>query len=253
MRVQSVTENVSVITQKEKNFASGQHSHPQAQLIYAVSGVVEVITELGLWVVPPSRAIWVPPLVNHVTRSHGDVEFRALLINSSCVGDLPAHCMVVQVSPLLRELIVRLADLAETRQYHRERIDVILQLLMMEIVFTPIAAFSLTMPKDQRLVELCDRIRLNPSISISIETAASKTGMSRASLMRRFAGETGLGLGRWQQQARLLKALRLLAQGCNIIDVANECGYDSPSAFSAMFRRSLGRVPSGYFNDSGAG
>lgn len=249
MRVQPVTDGVSVINQSERDFTSAEHSHAEAQFIYAISGIVEVITEMGLWVVPPSRAIWVPPRIKHMTRSHGDVEFRALMMDSSCIGDFPGQCMVVQVSPLLRELIVRLADLAETKDHHREQIAVIVRLLMMEIAFTPIAAFSLPMPKDPRLVELCNRIRQNPSVSASIETAALRAGMSRATLTRRFVAETGLGLGRWQQQARLLTALVLLAEGRPIIDVAHECGYGSPSAFSAMFRRSLGRVPSGYFHE----
>lgn len=249
MRVQLVTDDVFVINQREREFASLEHRHAEAQFIYAVSGIVEVTTEMGLWVVPPSRAIWVPPQVKHMTRSHGDVEFRALLMNSRCIGDFPRQCMVVKVSPLLRKLIVRLADLAETKDQHRERIATIVNLLMMEIAFTPIGTFSLPMPRDPKLMVLCDRIRQNPSVSVSIETAALSSGMSRATLIRRFAAETGLGFGRWQQQARLLTALVLLAEGRPIIDVANECGYGSPSAFSAMFRRSLGRVPSGYFHE----
>jgi AraC-like DNA-binding protein len=249
MHVHALTDDIAVINQSERDFTSAPHSHPEAQLIYAVSGVVEVTTETGRWIVPSSRAIWVPASVRHETRSYGEVEFRALLIGSGRSAGLPAQCMVVQVSPLLRELIIRLAGLAEEKDHHRERIAAIAQVLMMEIVFTPIAAFSLPSPTDQRLQALCDQIRRIPSISVSIEAAASSAGMSRASFIRRFAAETGLGWGRWQQHARLLQALVLLAEGRAIIDVANECGYDSPSAFSAMFRRSLGKVPSEYFCD----
>jgi len=44
--------------------------------------------------------------------------------------------------------------------------------------------------------------------------------------------------------------LKLLAQGVSILEVALEHGYQSPSAFSAMFRKSLGYPPS-HFRPAG--
>ncbi len=51
----------------------------------------------------------------------------------------------------------------------------------------------------------------------------------------------------WREQARLLFALRRLAHGERIIDVAFDCGYASQSAFTAMFRRHFGRPPSEFY------
>ena len=34
------------------------HVHGRAQLIYATSGVMEVTTADGLWLLPPQRALW---------------------------------------------------------------------------------------------------------------------------------------------------------------------------------------------------
>ena len=80
--------------------------------------------------------------------------------------------------------------------------------------------------------------------------------MSRATFMRLFRRETKMSFGKWRQQARMLNALLLLAEGRSILDVALECGYESPSAFSAAFRRSLGQPPKSYFrsirNSTGA-
>ena len=59
--------------------------------------------------------------------------------------------------------------------------------------------------------------------------------------------ETGLPFAGWRQQARLLAAMALLAAGQPITRIAVDLGYDSPSAFTAMFRRALGAPPSHYF------
>ena len=45
--------------------------------------------------------------------------------------------------------------------------------------------------------------------------------------------------------ARLLRALGWIAEGRPILEVAMELGYESPSAFSAMFRRELGALQAG--------
>ncbi|OLT00539.1 hypothetical protein BJF90_35100 [Pseudonocardia sp. CNS-004] len=67
---------------------------------------------------------------------------------------------------------------------------------------------------------------------------------------RRFAAEVGCTFGRWRQQARLLAAVEMLARGQSVARVSTQLSYDSPSAFSAMFRRCLGMPPSQYFGDA---
>ncbi|WP_188248962.1 helix-turn-helix domain-containing protein, partial [Stenotrophomonas maltophilia] len=48
-------------------------------------------------------------------------------------------------------------------------------------------------------------------------------------------------------QARLLAAMERLAVGDKVIDVALATGYDSPSAFTSMFKRQLGQTPAAFF------
>jgi AraC-like DNA-binding protein len=66
-------------------------------------------------------------------------------------------------------------------------------------------------------------------------------------LARLFERETGLSFARWRQQARLLRALELLALGEAVTGVALDLGYESLSAFISMFRQSLGTTPAKYF------
>ncbi len=242
----SIAEGIAVIAHDQHRFSGPRHSHRQAQLLYAVDGVISLTTDSGTWVVPPSRAVWLPPNLEHATASHTNVQFRSLLIDIEGNAALPKECMVVEVTPLLRELILRLASLVE-RPERQDMVQAVIRLLLLELTFLPAQPLNLPLPRHRALAAFCETMRRDLARTISIEEAAETLHMSRATLMRLFQRETGLSFGRWRQQARMLKALTLLAEGRSILDVALECGYDSPSAFSAMFRRSLGRSPRNYF------
>ncbi|WP_230640287.1 AraC family transcriptional regulator [Shinella sumterensis] len=242
----NITNEIAVITHDGHRFSGPKHTHEQAQLLYAVSGVVSITTDEGTWVVPPSRAVWLPPGLEHQTSSHAGVQFRSLLIDTSEMHGLPGECVVVEITPLVRELILKLANLAENPA-SRDRIDAIVRLLLMELSFQSVQPLKLPIPKHPELAQICEQFRNDLTQDLPIEAAASLLHMSRATFMRQFKRETGMSFGHWRQQARMLNALTMLAEGRSILDVAFECGYNSPSAFSAMFRRSLGCSPSAYF------
>ena len=240
---------VAVLSLDLDSFESAPHTHPQAQLIYAISGVVTVTTDEGTWVVPPNRAVWMPAGVKHDAKSHRAVQFRTLLIDQADLA-LPDVCRVVEVTPLLRELILRLAVLEETPEGEDFRAS-LTHLLRLELSFLPVEPLSLPAPRHAGLARFCERVRMDLAHTVSLEDAAEALYMSRSSFMRLFQRETGLSFAHWLKQARLLEALSLLAEGRPVLDVALTCGYESPSAFSAMFRRSLGRSPSAYFAGAG--
>jgi len=237
---------VTPVVRDTARFSRARHSHPAAQLIYAISGVASVTTDAGTWVVPPNRAVWVPAGVEHATRSYGPIKFRAIFVAPGSDAQLPLQCRVVEVSPLLRELIRRLAELPNDRK-SRKFAERIAYLLLDELSFLPTQPVNLPTPNDARLACLCAEFQANPDHDLSIEIAASRIGVSRSTLMRLFRQETGMSFGRWCQQARMLNALGLLAEGRSVLNVALDCGYQSPSAFAAVFRRTLGKTPREYF------
>ncbi|WP_266064106.1 AraC family transcriptional regulator [Brucella intermedia] len=246
----TLTNEIAVITLDGHRFSGPKHSHTQAQLLYAVSGTISITTEIGTWIVPPSRAVWIPAGIEHETSSFAGIRFRSLLIETTATKELPDECMVVEVTPLLRELILKLVDFAENPGSH-DRTDAAIRLALSELSFQVAQPLSLPTPGHSGLARLCARIRLDPARTVSIEEATDALHMSRATFMRLFKRQTGMSFARWQQQARILTALVLLAEGGSILEVALECGYNSPSAFSAMFRRALGKPPSAYFHTMG--
>ncbi|WP_374833509.1 AraC family transcriptional regulator [Paenochrobactrum pullorum] len=239
------THSVYAIAQDESAFSGPPHSHADGQLIYAKSGVVIVTTASGTWIAPPNRAIWIPSMVSHTTRSYGAVKFRSLFIRPYATGRLPDIAGVVEVSNLLRELILRLVELND--QSFTQFTEMLSNLALEELTFLPTEPFNLPMPAEPRLQALCLKIQQTPDINLPLETAASSVGMSRRSFMRHFEQATGMTFGRWHQQARLLAALPAIAEGKTILSVALDCGYQSVSAFTNAFKRNFGHRPSDYF------
>lgn len=223
------------------------HSHRCSQLIHALSGVVQVSTPLGVWMVPSGRGVWLPAHVSHSLRFIGGVQARTLFVDPLARADLPSQCQVVQVSPLLRELILASFHLPAhyTPGGRDERIT---ELILDELRLLPILPLHLPQATDPPLVTLCQQICSNLSATWELEEIAGTLGISARTLSRRFQRETGLRFSDWLRRAKILAAMNALAMGQTVLEVALELGYDSPSAFSAMFRRTLGVSPSEYIN-----
>lgn len=237
------------VTAKARNYSGGEtpvHSHPRCQLIYAGSGVMRVETEAGCWVVPPVRGVWIPANTAHRVIMLGSVEMRTLYIRPDAAPGLPDACCLLEVSPLLRALILALLD--EPVAYDRAgRAGRIAELALCELRFLKLPALHLPMPGEQRLQRLCHELIGNPDSRETLETLAEQQATSSRTLARQFQRETGMSFRQWRQQARLVEALGHLANNVPVALVAEKLGYRSASAFTAMFRRALGIEPRRYF------
>jgi AraC-like DNA-binding protein len=153
---------------------------------------------------------------------------------------------VVNVSPLLRELILA-ATVMPVLYDARGRDGRVMALILDELRAAADLPLHLPRPRDRRTVRVCDAILAAPADARPLEAWAAEVGASARTLARLFQRETGMSFAQWRQQARLLESLRRLAAGEPVTAVALDCGYRSPSAFAAMFRRALGVAPTAYF------
>lgn len=222
------------------------HTHDWHQLIYASEGVMWVRTAQGDWVAPPNRAVWVPAGVEHAIDLSADVFMQTLYLPARSSRALPKRCCAVNVSPLLRELIVH----AVSHRVLNRRIPAqarLINFLLDQLKALPTIPLQLPMPTDRRAKRAAAWLRDHPSDPGSLRQIAKRTGAGVRTLERIFRRETGMSFGKWRRQLRLLQALRLLAAGRSVTAVALDVGYDSPSAFIAMFRSILGTTPRRYF------
>ena len=225
------------------------HWHARAQLVFASRGTLTVRTERRAWIVPPSRALWVPAHTVHEVHTFGEVEMRSLYVKTASAAGMPVSCAVLEVTPLLRELVLRASELPA--EYDETGDDgLLMQLLIAEMRRVPRCALELPLAESADLRALCDRILAELADGRASPDDRTEPGMSSRTLYRRFLKETGISFARWKQQARVLEAIRRLADGTPVTVVAMDLGYESASAFSTMFRRSLGASPRAFLGRS---
>jgi quercetin dioxygenase-like cupin family protein len=234
------------IVARRTEYASGHHVRPhwhaRAQFAYAVDGTIRVRSARRVWIVPPSRALWIPAGTAHEVQMYGTVKMHSLYITGEAARGMPDLPVVFNVTPLLRELIVRAVELTPDCEEAADE-GLIMRLLSVELRRLTPCALDLPLPESAELMRLCERLLGDLSMRRPCGVDASELDVSPRTLYRRFLRETGITFARWKQQARLLEAIRRLAQGVPVTTVAVDLGYDSPSAFSTMFRRALGTAP----------
>ncbi|RTQ86274.1 MULTISPECIES: AraC family transcriptional regulator [Stenotrophomonas] len=222
------------------------HRHRRHQLVFAMSGLMVVRADGGHWVVPSTRAIWVPAGMAHAVDCIAEVHMRSLYVEPDFAPQLPDEAFAVQVAPLLRELLLA-ASLIETAHVDDSRDGRLVRLLLDELHRMDVLPLHLPSPTDPRLQRICQHIQKHPGDDATLQDWAQALQVDVKTIQRHFASELGMTFGQWRQQARLLAAMERLAVGDKVIDVALAMGYDSPSAFTSMFKRQLGQTPAAFF------
>jgi AraC-like DNA-binding protein/quercetin dioxygenase-like cupin family protein len=223
-----------------------RHTHDRHQLAWAASGVLTVIAEAGTWILPPTKALWIPAGVAHETVASGRTTMKTLYLR-------PAACPITWDEPqpvaatrLLAELIAYLDD-AALGPPSRDRAEALLVDLLQPVAT---ATIEVTMPTDERALDVARALIDDPADSRSLEQWGHEVGASARTLTRAFLAGTGISFGRWRTALRLRAALPRLAAGEPIGTVAPHVGYQTPSAFVAAFRRETGLTPGAYFRAS---
>ena len=219
------------------------HTHDDHQLAWAASGVLVVRTDAATWVLPPTRALWIPAGLRHETLCEGTATMRTLYVRPGlCPIDWPDFTPV-SASPLLAELIGYLEDpgLSEAM---RARAEAVLTDLLQPV---PMSTIDVRMPSDDRALRVARALADDPADGRTLTDWGREVGASARTLERAFLAGTGVPFGRWRSLLRLQAAIPALAAGDPVGTVARRVGYESPSAFVAAFRRETGTTPAGYF------
>lgn len=216
------------------------HRHEQNQLVYAASGVLAVTTPAGTWVVPSQRAVWVPADAEHAHRAHGPTLLRTLMVPVDAAFTGPA---IIEVTPLLRELILTLVDDPPADPDQRRRLE---QVTVDQLRPVPEPPLRLPNPTDDRLRTVDAVLRGDPGGGHSLADLAAAAGASPRTLQRLCRQELGISVGQWRTEVRVVHALALLADGVSVTATAHRCGWANPSDFIATFQAAVGLTPGQY-------
>jgi AraC-like DNA-binding protein/quercetin dioxygenase-like cupin family protein len=224
------------------------HTHDDHQLAWAASGVLTVRTEATDWVLPPTRALWIPAGLKHETLAAGAATMRSLYLRpdrspAGWPGPVP-----VTVTPLLAELIGYLdSDSLDSGQH--ERAEALVGDLLRPV---PMTTIEFRMPGDERAAQVAAELLADPADGRTLEEWGRQVGASGRTLARAFLVGTGITFGQWRRLARLQAALPQLATGTAVGTVARHVGYETASAFVAAFRKETGVTPAAYFRAQAA-
>jgi AraC-like DNA-binding protein/quercetin dioxygenase-like cupin family protein len=237
------------------------HRHPWGQLAFSTVGVVRLTADHGTYLAPPSRAVWVPPGAEHTVTVVEDADLRTLYVHAPRGRALPLpaaeqaawrQCRVLEVSDLLRALVLELDRQPDgsvslsPAQLQREKL--IGALVLDELRRARAIPMGVDLPSDKRLRALCEAVLDDPARHATLEGWARDSGASTRTVARLFRQQLGTTFGQWRQRVLLAKALAMAAGRQPMNRIASELGYASPSAFSAMVRRSVGQSPSRFFS-----
>jgi AraC-like DNA-binding protein len=211
-----------------------------------MQGVMRVTANNSSWIVPPQRAIWIAPNVVHAVAMLETARLRPLCVHASRSPFSGLDCKVLEVSPLLRELIATLEQHDQNEQSPRERL--LGEMILDEMPRCAVRPVRVPLPTDKRLKALCDALIADPGAELSLADWAGRVGASERTLTRLFERELGMSFVHWRQQVRLAHAAPLIARGVPLSQVSAQLGYASQSAFSAMFKKTFGCSPSTFFS-----
>ncbi|WIT10434.1 helix-turn-helix transcriptional regulator [Paucibacter sediminis] len=237
------------------------HHHDWGQLVFSINGVVRVNTAHATFLVPPSRAVWIPPRVVHAVTAVERCDLRTLYLHGSAgeaggAQGVWADCRVLEVSPLLRELVLQLAIHPEdpegpaTTPQDQARERCIASLVLDELGRASSLRLGVDLPQDARLRKLCEAVLANPVRHAALADWAAEVGASERTISRLFREQLGSSYAQWRSQALLAHALALAARKRPMSLIAAELGYGSASAFTAMVKRTVGMPPSRFFAEA---
>lgn len=221
------------------------HRHRKGQVLLVHSGALTCEVEGGLWIVPPRSAVWIPGDALHSIKATGVLEGYNAFVEPAVAAHLPATCCAISVTPLLRELLVRCAHLPvlyEENDANGRMVAVLLD----ELACAQVEDLHLPMPSDSRLRRMAEAMLAAPADRSTLEVWARRAGLSERTLARTILRETGMSFGRWRQQLGVMLAVKWLAGGASIQQVAGDLGYESVPSFVTMFGKVLGTSPGRY-------
>lgn len=221
------------------------HQHRKGQLVLALHGGVVCQVPGSWWMVPPQSGVWIPGATPHSNHGTTNAQLCCLFVDPDAVS-LPDKCCTLSITPMLREMILRLAENPDGYEAG-SHLEHIARVLLDELALMPVEQLHLPISEHPKVREMAEALIKDPADRRTLPQWARQLALSERSLSRLMLSETGLSFGQWRQQLHLIVALRELAAGYSVQEVSGDLGYNSVTAFITMFKKATGQSPARYF------
>jgi len=216
------------------------HFHDAHQIAHAIRGTIRVSVKDATWFVPLGRALWIPAHTLHRVQCLQQVEMRTVYLHGEQPGGF-AGTRAISVSPLLREVLVRLSEGCPERQVSHLK-----SLLLGEVAAMNVERLQLPIPADARIARLAAHLLENPTERSTLQEWAARLGFSQRNLIRHVRLQTGMSFRELRRQTRVMLAIEKLSNGQSVTDTALDVGFETTSAFIHAFRTVTGTTPRKY-------
>jgi AraC-like DNA-binding protein len=225
----------------------GRHRHQRGQIISVIKGIITVSTRAGTWVIPPNRAVWIPPNMEHWATYSRVCALRTLYTDVNMSTNFPtSRCVELYLDSLSRELLNTAVhfdwDLDPDHSDMR-----LAQLLIERMPLLEQPVLRVPEGKDPRVIRVMQLLRDAPDADRTLAQSSKQAGATGRTMARLFMRDAGMSFSEWRRQYRLMLALEQLADGAPVTTVAHNLGYDSASNFSTMFRSFFHQPPGEFF------
>ena len=227
------------------NAVCASHSHPRAQLLYATSGVMNVVVKNQIWVVNPLQGLWIPGGIEHQVSFQKNVNLFSVFIDPSFTNNLSITSFSFDISVLLKQLMFKIISFEnnENPTLSQKRImDVFLD----ELTLIEPSSTFLPTSNHSKLQNIISLLIDDIACKYTIDHYANLSFMSARTLSRLFIKELGMNFSDWRIRLKLLEAIKRLGEKQSIKEIALDLGYETTSAFIFMFKKNLGKTPSNY-------
>lgn len=227
------------------------HSHPVSQLSIPVNGVMYVIVNNELFIVPPGMAVFIPKDIKHCIQKINDhTVIENIFFTDIYKKHLPDKAKSFCLSKLARELVSKICKF-DKNEFATKKVMNLITVLFDELGENNQLSYSLKIPQNPLLFKIYELFVQSNDEFPNLTDVSELVHVSSRTLQRLFKTELGVSFVLWKQQFIFIKALELLTKDKSTTTVAYKLGYNSDSAFISMFKKmSGGRLPSSFFKES---
>ncbi len=228
------------------------HTHKVSQLSIPINGVMYIMVQDSLFIIPPGMAIFIPKNTKHrVYKVNPKTVIENIYFSDAYQSYLPDLATSFYLSALASQVVTKICTLGQN-EFNSKVVRNLISVLLDELNEKSLLNYSLIIPKDPQLFNVYELFVNSIDSFPSLDSAAQAVNFSSRSLQRLFKNELGVSFVVWKQQFMFIKALELLMKEKSTTIVAYKLGYNSDSAFISMFKKmSGGKRPSSFFNMNG--
>lgn len=235
-----------LLSQMPKSSKGQLHSHQRGQLIYPCQGRYCVHFENKIFKGAAWQATWIPPQIPHTVEAIDALCVHNVYIDTQTIKNLPEKIKSFKVSILLSELLNEGAKLAQQPNHEGEFRRLTTVIADQIRLAQSLDNISLPLSMHPKIRLITEQLSHAPDDKRCLNEWARLTHVSPRTLSRLFIKETGLSFSHWRQRLYAKEAIDLLSQGQSVLQVSIELGYSNQSAFTQMFRRTTGCLPSDF-------